>query len=384
MTDGAMYYSPDGEALKRFHTQDAAGLALARKAGIEIAWISADDSAITAARARKLGSSHVAFGCHDKVATADLLRTQFSASGATRLHGRRLVRHSAFAARGPVGLPRRRPSPGAGSRPPIVAAPGRQRRGAGVLRPHRRGKIARRVTSSRDLPGAHASGENHGRGIEQVHPARRFGQAARFWRRASPTPRKVCLTPSAARLNVPFLPKPRRPGPLAHDDSREEVVHRPGVRGGLFDDRDRRRAAEESADWERLARRSEKPFPLPGVLGRSVAEWMAAGRCGLADRVHLYSARWNRHLSGPLATTSSPADILPTSFILTVPAQGREGRSRLEFQCDEDVMSGDCCDGALFPAPSSCQRPDQQRRFLQRISSEPMKFNGTRRRRNHL
>ncbi len=76
MTDGAMYYSPDGEALKRFHTRDAAGISLARKAGIEIAWISADDSAITAARARKLKIVHVAFGCHDKVAAAELFRVQ--------------------------------------------------------------------------------------------------------------------------------------------------------------------------------------------------------------------------------------------------------------------------------------------------------------------
>jgi 3-deoxy-D-manno-octulosonate 8-phosphate phosphatase (KDO 8-P phosphatase) len=76
MTDGAMYYSPAGEAMKRFHTQDAAGIALARKAGVEIAWISADDSPITAARARKLEIVHVAFGCDDKVRAADLLRAQ--------------------------------------------------------------------------------------------------------------------------------------------------------------------------------------------------------------------------------------------------------------------------------------------------------------------
>ena len=55
LTDGAMYYDRSGEALKRFHTRDAAGLALVRKAGIEVAWISAEDSAITAARAGSCG-----------------------------------------------------------------------------------------------------------------------------------------------------------------------------------------------------------------------------------------------------------------------------------------------------------------------------------------
>ncbi len=76
LTDGAMYYSPEGEAMKRFHTQDAAGIALARKAGLEIAWISADDSPITAARARKLEIVHLAFGCDDKVRAAEVLRAQ--------------------------------------------------------------------------------------------------------------------------------------------------------------------------------------------------------------------------------------------------------------------------------------------------------------------
>ena len=81
MTDGAMYYSPAGEAMKRFHTQDAAGIALARKAGVEIAWISADDSPITAARARKLEIVHFAFGCDDKVRAAEVLRCNCTASG---------------------------------------------------------------------------------------------------------------------------------------------------------------------------------------------------------------------------------------------------------------------------------------------------------------
>lgn len=70
LTDGAMYYGASGEALKRFHTRDAAGLALVRQAGLEVAWLSGEDSPITAARARKLNIARVHLGCQDKLQVA--------------------------------------------------------------------------------------------------------------------------------------------------------------------------------------------------------------------------------------------------------------------------------------------------------------------------
>jgi len=76
LTDGAMYYDAKGEALKRFHTRDAAGIALLRKTGIDVAWLTAEDSAITAARARKLQIAHLILDCADKLAAADCLRKQ--------------------------------------------------------------------------------------------------------------------------------------------------------------------------------------------------------------------------------------------------------------------------------------------------------------------
>ena len=145
LTDGAMYYSPEGEAMKRFHTQDAAGIALARKAGLEIAWISADDSPITAARARKLEIVHLAFGCDDKVPRRGPAAGTNAVPVATpRLYGRRLVRHSALAAGGPVGVSRRCPSPGACGGRLLLPRLRRPWRGAGILRPPCGGKMAQR------------------------------------------------------------------------------------------------------------------------------------------------------------------------------------------------------------------------------------------------
>lgn len=73
LTDGAMYYGADGEALKRFHTRDAAGMALLRTAGIDVAWLTAEDSQITKARAEKLKIEHLVLGCTDKLAAAETL-----------------------------------------------------------------------------------------------------------------------------------------------------------------------------------------------------------------------------------------------------------------------------------------------------------------------
>ena len=66
MTDGGMYYSAEGLALKRFDVKDGLGLVLLQRAGVEVAILSADQSPITATRARKLGIERVELGCEDK------------------------------------------------------------------------------------------------------------------------------------------------------------------------------------------------------------------------------------------------------------------------------------------------------------------------------
>ncbi|MCG7757134.1 MAG: acylneuraminate cytidylyltransferase [Nitrosomonas sp.] len=54
LTDGGMYYGPDGEALKKFNTRDAHGLQLLREQGIGICVMSRENSPAVAARMRKL------------------------------------------------------------------------------------------------------------------------------------------------------------------------------------------------------------------------------------------------------------------------------------------------------------------------------------------
>lgn len=54
-----MYYGADGEVLKKFNTRDGMGLARVREAGVAVAIISGEDSAIVHARATKLNIDDV-------------------------------------------------------------------------------------------------------------------------------------------------------------------------------------------------------------------------------------------------------------------------------------------------------------------------------------
>jgi YrbI family 3-deoxy-D-manno-octulosonate 8-phosphate phosphatase len=67
LTDGGMYYTPDGELMKRFDTRDAFGMNLLREAGFELAIVTAENSPIVAARASKLKIDRVFLGVRDKV-----------------------------------------------------------------------------------------------------------------------------------------------------------------------------------------------------------------------------------------------------------------------------------------------------------------------------
>lgn len=66
LTDGLIYYGNHGEALKAFHVHDGLGMHLLKKAGIEIAIITAKQSDAVAHRMRDLGITHVYLGCTDK------------------------------------------------------------------------------------------------------------------------------------------------------------------------------------------------------------------------------------------------------------------------------------------------------------------------------
>jgi YrbI family 3-deoxy-D-manno-octulosonate 8-phosphate phosphatase len=71
LTDAGMYYGPDGEVLKKFNTRDGLGLARLREAGVAVALISGEDSAIVHARAAKLKIDEVFAGVANKRVVID-------------------------------------------------------------------------------------------------------------------------------------------------------------------------------------------------------------------------------------------------------------------------------------------------------------------------
>lgn len=71
LTDGGMYYGPSGEALKKFNTKDGMGIALLRKAGIIVAFITGESTEIALRRAEKLKVEDVYLGAEDKCAVLE-------------------------------------------------------------------------------------------------------------------------------------------------------------------------------------------------------------------------------------------------------------------------------------------------------------------------
>jgi 3-deoxy-D-manno-octulosonate 8-phosphate phosphatase (KDO 8-P phosphatase) len=66
LTDGGVWWGPNGEEWKRFHFADIMGLSLARKSGMVIALLSGEDSPLVDRLAEKLGITDVYKGCKDK------------------------------------------------------------------------------------------------------------------------------------------------------------------------------------------------------------------------------------------------------------------------------------------------------------------------------
>jgi N-acylneuraminate cytidylyltransferase len=80
LTDAGMYYGPDGEVLKKFNTRDGMGLARVREAGVAVAIISGEDSAIVHARAAKLNIDDVFCNVSNKRIVIDELCTKYGLS----------------------------------------------------------------------------------------------------------------------------------------------------------------------------------------------------------------------------------------------------------------------------------------------------------------
>jgi 3-deoxy-D-manno-octulosonate 8-phosphate phosphatase (KDO 8-P phosphatase) len=68
LTDGGVWWGPDGEEWKRFCFADIMGVSLARKAGLTVTLISGEDSPLVDRFAKKMLLEDVTKGCKDKAA----------------------------------------------------------------------------------------------------------------------------------------------------------------------------------------------------------------------------------------------------------------------------------------------------------------------------
>ena len=67
LTDGSLYFGPQGEALKVFHVRDGHGIKMAQRAGIEVAFLTGRRSDAAYHRAKELGVNRFHEGLRDKV-----------------------------------------------------------------------------------------------------------------------------------------------------------------------------------------------------------------------------------------------------------------------------------------------------------------------------
>jgi 3-deoxy-D-manno-octulosonate 8-phosphate phosphatase (KDO 8-P phosphatase) len=76
LTDGGLYYGPNGEAMKRFDVKDGHGIVLARLVGLPAALLTARSSKIVEVRGKELGLAAVLQGKKDKGSGLDELLEQ--------------------------------------------------------------------------------------------------------------------------------------------------------------------------------------------------------------------------------------------------------------------------------------------------------------------
>ena len=68
LTDGGVWWGPNGEEWKRFSFADIMGVSLARKAGLIVTLISGEDSPLVDRFAAKMNLADITKGCKDKAA----------------------------------------------------------------------------------------------------------------------------------------------------------------------------------------------------------------------------------------------------------------------------------------------------------------------------
>lgn len=67
LTDGGMYYSEEGEKLKKFNTKDGKGIELIKKKGVKVMFLTGENSEFVRKRAEKLHVDFLVLGVQDKL-----------------------------------------------------------------------------------------------------------------------------------------------------------------------------------------------------------------------------------------------------------------------------------------------------------------------------
>lgn len=80
LTDGRLYYGPQGESMKVFDVRDGHGMKMLQQRGVEVAILSARNSPIVAHRAHELGIARTLQGRGDKAAAFRELLTETGVS----------------------------------------------------------------------------------------------------------------------------------------------------------------------------------------------------------------------------------------------------------------------------------------------------------------
>jgi 3-deoxy-D-manno-octulosonate 8-phosphate phosphatase (KDO 8-P phosphatase) len=78
LTDGGLWYGPQGEQIKRFNVRDGLGIRLLQEAGVEVALLSGGRGGATEQRAQHLGIRHCLVGAGDKPAALEELQSRLN------------------------------------------------------------------------------------------------------------------------------------------------------------------------------------------------------------------------------------------------------------------------------------------------------------------
>jgi len=76
LTDGGLWFNPDGQLQKRFDVRDGLGLKWLQKVGLHLAFLSGGRGGATEVRARQLGIEHCLVGIKDKPPALSALQEQ--------------------------------------------------------------------------------------------------------------------------------------------------------------------------------------------------------------------------------------------------------------------------------------------------------------------